>query len=152
MERDVPLEFSIHEMTIAVKNIDAAQNRFAGALNGQSDEVQSFPQESFSLDMGGVWIGDFHIAMVNDPTGNGPVGRFLAKRGEGVYEVNIRTNDLPAAVEHMKSQGVRFINEEPKVLRNYDAGHGLILSELRICFADPSTTHGVLMEVAEWVE
>jgi methylmalonyl-CoA/ethylmalonyl-CoA epimerase len=152
MESDVPLEFSIHEMTIAVKDIDSAQNRIAGALNGQSDEVQHFPQESFSLDMGGVWIGNFHIAMVNDPTGNGPVGRFLAKRGEGVYEVNIRTNDLPAAVEHMKSQGVRFINEEPKILRNYDAGHDLILSELRICFADPSTTHGVLMEVAEWVE
>jgi len=145
------LEFSIHEMTIAVKDINTAQRTFARPLQGTEDKIQNFPQDSFELNMGGVWIGDFHIAMVNDPTGIGPVGRFLAKRGEGVYEVNVRTNDLPAAVAHLKSQGLRFINEEPKVLKNYDAGHGQILSELRVCFVDPSTTHGVLIEVAEWV-
>ncbi|NNN09136.1 MAG: hypothetical protein HKL85_08090 [Acidimicrobiaceae bacterium] len=145
------LELSIHEITIAVKNIGDAQTTFAGALQGSSDEIQGFPQDAFELNMGGVWIGDFHIAMVNDPTGNGPVGRFLTKRGEGVYEVNVRTNDLPAAIEHFKGHGLRFINEEPKVLKNYDAGHGQILKELRVCFVDPRTTHGVLIEVAEWV-
>ncbi len=145
------LELSIHEITIAVKDIDGAQTTFASALQGSADAVQSFPQDAFELNMGGVRIGDFHIAMVNDPTGSGPVGRFLTKRGEGVYEVNVSTNDLPAAIEHFKSQGLRFINEEPKVLENYDAGHGQILKELRVCFVDPRTTHGVLIEVAEWV-
>jgi methylmalonyl-CoA/ethylmalonyl-CoA epimerase len=145
------LELSIHEMTIAVNDIDAAQATFAGALQGSEDEVQHFPQDAFELNMGGVWVGDFHIAMVNDPSGNGPVGRFLDKRGEGVYEVNVRTNDLPAAVEHLKRQGLRFINEEPKILKNYDAGHGQVLKELRVCFVDPRTTHGVLIEIAEWV-
>lgn len=148
----VALEFSIHEITIAVSDREAAAATFADAFGGSIDEAQVFPQEGFQLEMGGVWIGDFHIALITDPSGEGPVGRFLAKRGPGVYEVNVRTNDLPAAIEHMKKQGVRFINEEPKVLRNYDAGHGRILSELRIVFADPSTTHGVLFEVAEWVE
>jgi catechol 2,3-dioxygenase-like lactoylglutathione lyase family enzyme len=146
------LEFSIHEITIAVKDVDTAAGRFGGAFQGQIDPLQTFSAPMFSLSMGGVWIGDFHIAMVTDPTGEGPVGRFLAKRGEGIYEVNVRTNDLPAAIEHLKAQGIGFINEEPEVLRNYDAGHGHILSELRIVFADPRTTHGVLFEVAEWVE
>lgn len=145
------LEFTIHEITVAVEDIAAAQRRVADAFMGTEDEVQSFPQPSFQLNMGGVWVGDFHLAMVHDPSGNGPVGRFLARRGEGVYEVNVRTNDLTAAVAHMKEQGVRFINEEPMVLENYDAGHGQVLSELRVCFADPSTTHGVLFEVAQWV-
>jgi hypothetical protein len=146
------LEFSIHEITIAVDDLEAAAVRLAGALNGQIDEVQAFPQAGFELRMGGVWIDDFHIAMVNDPSGEGPVGRFLKKRGEGVYEVNVRTNDLPAAVEHFKSQGISFIDDEPRILRDYDAGRGEILSELRVCFADPRTTYGVLIEVAEWVK
>jgi len=145
------LELSIHEMTIAVSDIDLAQKTFAGALQGAEDVVQHFPQDAFELNMGGVWVGGFHIAMVNDPSGSGPVGRFLAKRGEGVYELNVRTNDLPAAIEHFKSQGLRFINEEPKILENYDAGHGQVLKELRVCFVDPRTTHGVLIEVAEWI-
>jgi methylmalonyl-CoA/ethylmalonyl-CoA epimerase len=148
----VTLELSIHEITIAVNDITASSDTLGRAFNGDVDEVQEFPQDGFELQMGGVWIGDFHIAMVHDPSGAGPVGKFLAKRGQGVFEVNVRTNDLPAAIEHLKSQGVGFINEEPKVLENYDAGHGQVLSELRIAFADPRTTHGVLFEIAEWVE
>ncbi len=148
----MPLELSIHEITIAVQDIDDAATRFAGLFASEPDPIQQFPQPGFQMEMGGVWVGDFHIAMASAPVGEGPVGRFLAKRGEGMYEVNVRTNDLPAAVEHMKGKGIRFINEEPVVLRDYDAGHGLILSELRIAFADPRSTNGVMIEVAEWVE
>jgi catechol 2,3-dioxygenase-like lactoylglutathione lyase family enzyme len=146
------LELSIHEITMAVNDIGAAADALGRAFLGAIDEVQSFPQEGFQLDMGGVWIGDFHIAMVHDSSGVGPVGKFLAKRGQGIFEINVRTNDLPAAIEHLKGQGVRFINEEPRVLKNYDAGHGVVLKELRIAFADPSSTQGVLFEIAEWVE
>ncbi len=146
------LEFSIHEITIAVKDIGEAASRFSAIFGSEPDPVQRFPAQGFQMDMGGVWIDDFHVAMASAPEGEGPIGRFLAKRGEGMYEVNVRTNDLSAAMEHMKRQGIRFINEEPLVLTDYDAGHGKILSELRIAFVDPKTTHGVLIEVAEWVD
>lgn len=146
------LEMSIHEITMAVQDINESARALSRMFLGSIDEVQSFPQEGFELDMGGVWIGDFHIALVHDASGVGPVGRFLSKRGQGIFEVNVRTNDLPAAIEHLKAQGVRFINEEPRILENYDAGHGIVLKELRIAFADPSTTQGVLFEIAEWVE
>ncbi len=145
-------EFSIHEITIAVNDIEEAAKTIAAAFNGTIDEIQHFPQDGFELHMGGVWIGDFHIAMVHDPSGVGPVGRFLAKRGPGIFEVNVRTDALPDAVEHLKSVGVKLVNEEPLVLPNYDAGHGNVLSELRISFVNPSTTHGTMFEVAEWVE
>lgn len=146
------LELSIHEITMAVNDIGATADALSRAFLGTVDEVQSFPQSGFELDMGGVWIGDFHIAMVNDPSGAGPVAKFLSKRGQGVLEVNVRTNDLPAAIEHLKAQGVRFINEEPRILENYDAGKGIVLKELRVAFADPTSTHGVMFEIAEWVE
>ena len=145
------LEFSIHEITIAVNDIDGAQDRFAGAFGGTADALQNFPAPSFQMDMGGVWIGDFHIAMASAQAGEGPIGRFLAKRGEGMYEINVRTNDLSAAIVHLKEKGLQFINEEPLVLENYDAGHGTILKELRIAFVDPRSTNGVLIEIAEWV-
>ena len=146
------LEFSIHEITIAVKDINEAATRFAGVFGSEPDGVQRFPQPGFQMDMGGVWIGDFHVAMASAPVGEGPIGRFLAKRGEGMYEVNVRTNDLPAAIEYMKGKGIRFVNEEPVVLKDYNAGHGQILSELRIAFVDPKSTNGVMIEVAEWVD
>jgi methylmalonyl-CoA/ethylmalonyl-CoA epimerase len=147
----VVLEFSIREMTIAVNDIAAATQHLGGALQAEVDEVVAFPEQGLELEMGGIWVGDFHLALVHDRSGRGPVGRFLAKRGEGIYELNVRTNDLRAAIEHMKSQGFRFVSEEPHVLPDYD-WRGEIFSELRIVFVDPSTSHGVLIEVAEWIK
>ncbi|HWC08421.1 MAG: methylmalonyl-CoA/ethylmalonyl-CoA epimerase [Solirubrobacterales bacterium] len=146
------LELSIHEITIAVKDVGDSASFFARAFNSEPDEVQHFPTQGIEVDMGGVWVGDFHMAMVSAPVGEGPVGRFLAARGGGIYEVNVKTNDLSAAVEHMSSQGIKFINADPIVLENYDAGRGVVLKELRMAFVDPRSTNGVLIEVAEWVE
>jgi methylmalonyl-CoA/ethylmalonyl-CoA epimerase len=145
------LEFSIREITVAVNDIDTASERLSGALQAKVDEIVRFPEAGLELEMGGIWVGDFHIALVHDRSGSGPVGRFLGKRGEGVYEVNVKTNDLPAAIEHMKAQGLRFVSEEPHVLPNYRWGDE-VFSEIRIVFVDPATTHGVLIEVAEWVK
>jgi hypothetical protein len=147
----VALEFSIRELTIAVNDIAAASERLGGALQARVDGVVEFPQENLELEMGGIWVGDFHLALVHDPSGRGPVGRFLDKRGEGVYEVNVRTNDLPAAIEHMKAHGFRFVSETPHVLPDYD-WNGETFSELRIVFVDPASAHGVLIELAEWVK
>jgi catechol 2,3-dioxygenase-like lactoylglutathione lyase family enzyme len=144
------LRFSIREVTIAVSDIAAAAQRLGGALQAKVDDVVQFPEDGLELEMGGIWVGDFHLALVHDRSGRGPVGRFLKKRGEGVYELNVRTNDLPAAIEHMKSQGFRFVSETPHVLPNYD-WNGDIYSELRIVFVDPASSHGVLIEVAEWI-
>jgi hypothetical protein len=145
------LEFSIREITVAVNDIHTASHRLSGALQAKVDDIVKFPAEGLELEMGGIWVGDFHIALVHDRSGVGPVGRFLGKRGEGVYEVNVKTNDLPAAIEHMKNQGLRFISEEPHVLPNY-AWDGEVFSEIRIVFVDPATSHGVLIEVAEWIK
>jgi methylmalonyl-CoA/ethylmalonyl-CoA epimerase len=139
-------------MTVAVNDIDAAAEHLGGAFKSRKiDDVVDFPDPGLELKMGGIWVGDFHIALVHDASGAGPVGRFLDKRGEGVYEVNVTTNDLPAAIEHFKSHGIGFVSEEPKVLKNYE-WDGEIYSELRIVFADPSTTHGVLFELGQWVK
>jgi methylmalonyl-CoA/ethylmalonyl-CoA epimerase len=145
-------EFSIHEITLAVNDIAEASTTLAAAFNGTIDEIQEFPQGNFQLQMGSVWIGDFHIAMVFDPSGEGPVGKFLAKRGPGIYEVNVRTDDLARANAHLKSLGIELFNEQPLVLPDYDAGHGTVLSELLITFVNPKSTHGAMFEVAEWME
>ena len=149
-----PLDFTIREVTLAVNDIDAAARRLGGALQSpRIDEVVEFRAENLELAMGGVWIGDgdFHIALVHDASGRGPVGRFLEKRGEGIYELNVRTNDLPAAIAHMKAQGLGFVSETPHVLPDYE-WYGETWSELRIVFVDPKTSHGVLIEVAEWIQ
>lgn len=145
------LAFSIQEIVVAVNEIEPAATRLGEAMEAEIDDLVSYPQSGIEIEMGGVWVGDFHIALVKDLSGSGPVSKSIKKRGEGLYEVCLRTADLPAAIEHMKSKGIRFVSEEPHVLRNYE-WRGEIFSAVRVVFVHPGSSHGVLIELQQWVK
>jgi len=115
------------------------------------DAKVSYPQEGIGIDMTGVWVGDLRIAFVEDTTGSGHVARSIERRGEGLFELCLRTTDLPAAMEHMKSQGIRFTDDTPHVLKDYE-WRGETWSEVRVAFVHPASSHGVLIEVQQWVK
>jgi methylmalonyl-CoA epimerase len=66
------------------------------------------------------------------------IGRFLAKRGEGLHHVALRVPDLYAAVERLRTAGARLLNEP----QTGAGGH-------RYVFVHPSSTGGVLLELIE---
>jgi methylmalonyl-CoA/ethylmalonyl-CoA epimerase len=75
-----------------------------------------------------------------EPTGpDTPVGRFLAKRGQGIQQLCFRVGDLHGLLAYLKENGVRLINEEP----TKGAGGKLI------AFVHPSSTGGVLVELTQ---
>ncbi|MCO5316728.1 MAG: VOC family protein, partial [Solirubrobacterales bacterium] len=125
------LEFNLQELVIATDDVEAAAERWKGSLGVPADEKVSYPQAGIEIEMSGVWVGDFRLAFVSDSSGKGPVSKFLEKRGEGLFEICIHTNDLEAAVEQMKSGGMRFTSEEPHILRNYE-WKGEIFSEVHV--------------------
>jgi methylmalonyl-CoA epimerase len=145
------LAFSIQEVVVAVTDIDAAAQRLGGAMNAKIDQTVSYPQSGIEIEMGGIWVDDFRIALVKDSGGTGPVSKFIENRGEGLYEVCLRTADLPAAIDHMKAAGMRFVSEEPHSLRDYE-WHGEIFSEVKVVFVHPASSHGVLIELQQWIK
>jgi methylmalonyl-CoA/ethylmalonyl-CoA epimerase len=144
------LGFSIQEVVIATRDADGAAQRFGKALSADIDERVSYPQEGIEIDMTGVWVGDFRIAFVEDTNGSGHVSRSIEKRGEGLFELCLRTTDLPAAMEHMKSHGIRFTSDEPHILENYE-WRGEIYKEVRVAFVHPASSFGTQIEVQQWV-
>jgi len=114
------------------------------------DARVSYPQEGIGIEMTGVWVGDFRLAFVGDTTGTGHVARSIEKRGEGLFELCLRTHDLPAAMAQMKAHGIRFTSDEPHVLEDYE-WRGEIWSEVRVAFVHPATSFGTQIEVQQWV-
>jgi methylmalonyl-CoA/ethylmalonyl-CoA epimerase len=144
------LGFSIQEVVIATRDAGAAAERFGKALGAEVDERVSYPQDGIGIDMTGVWVGDFRLAFVEDTTGTGHVARSIEKRGEGLFELCLRTDDLAAAMEHMKANGLRFTSDEPHILENYE-WRGEIWSEVHVAFVHPATSFGTQIEVQQWV-
>lgn len=84
-------------------------------------------------------VGESRIELLEATAEDSPVARFLAKHGEGLHHVSLRVPDLAAAVEKLKSDGVRLISDEIKV----GAGGHLYV------FVHPSSAGGVLLELCE---
>ena len=70
---------------------------------------------------------------------DGPIAKYLEKKGAGVQHVAFSVEDIEAALQELKDKGVRLIDEKPR------RGAG----GKKIAFLHPKATGGVLVELCE---
>jgi len=94
--------------------------------------VQLFTQGSLKIELlEPVRVGD---------VGEGPIAKFLQKRGPGLHHVALRCADLDTRLKALALQGVRALPGYP----NDGAGGS------RVAFLDPKSTGGVLFELVQY--
>ncbi len=84
-------------------------------------------------------IGDTKIELLEPLTPDGPVARFIEKRGEGVHHIALAVTDLPGALSELASRGVQLIDTEAR-----GGAEGF-----SIAFLHPNAAGGVLVELCE---
>ena len=127
---------TIDHLGIAVKSLAAAKAIYQKlGLSVSAEEMVA--QEKVKLVM--VHLGESRLELLEATSDDSTIARFIAKRGEGLHHVCLRVPDLAAAVEKLKRDGVRLVSEDIKVGAG---GH-------RYVFVHPSSTGGVLLELAE---
>jgi methylmalonyl-CoA/ethylmalonyl-CoA epimerase len=143
---------SVQEIALAVNDVEAATKRLAEVFDKTPDEIHSTDTPGIELTSSGIWFGDFRLAIVGDSTGTGPTSKLLARRGQGLSEICLRTPDLDAAIADLKAKGVRLVSDEPVVMENYEWKDGKIFSKVRIVFIHPKDMFGLQVELQEWTE
>jgi methylmalonyl-CoA/ethylmalonyl-CoA epimerase len=83
-------------------------------------------------------IGDAYVQTL-EASGDGVVQRFLDRRGPGLHHVAFEVDGIDAALESLRGEGVRLVDEEPRT-----GGMGT-----RIAFVHPSAFGGMLVELVE---
>lgn len=84
-------------------------------------------------------FGESEVELLAPRDADGPIARFLAKRGPGIHHVCYRVADLDAALDACRAAGYRLIDETPR------RGAG----GRRIAFVHPKATAGILLELTE---
>jgi methylmalonyl-CoA epimerase len=98
------------------------------------ETVESQGVEAVLLD-----VGENHVELLSPLGEETPVGKFLAKRGPGLHHVAYQVGDIEAALTQLRDQGVRLIDETPRVgIRNSS-----------VAFLHPSASGGVLTEIVQ---
>ena len=126
----------LHHVGIVVADLDAALARYAalGFVGGERFDV---PEQHVVAVVLAAGSGYVELIQPTDP--EGPIARFLAKRGEGLHHVAYRVPDLAATLDRLAAAGVRLIDPAPR-----RGTHGW-----RIAFVHPESCAGVLTELVE---
>jgi methylmalonyl-CoA epimerase len=130
------MEFSIDHLGIAVKSLAAAKLIYERLGMSISPE-ETVEQENVRLVM--VAAGESRLELLESTSDDSAIAKYIAKRGEGVHHVCLRVSDLDAAVEKLKSDGVRLVSNE---IKTGAGGH-------RYVFVHPQSAGGVLLELVD---
>jgi methylmalonyl-CoA epimerase len=126
---------ALHHVALAVEDLDGAVETYRRLFGAEVElrgviEGQGVEAVYLRLGSGRVEL----MAALGEDT---PVGRFLARRGEGMHHVAYEVADVAEAVRELAEQGATVIDPEP---RPGLGGH-------LVSFVHPESVHGVLVEV-----
>jgi len=127
----------IDHLGIAVNSIDEGKNFWTDVLGlkfegSETVEAQKVTTAFFP-------VGESEVELLESTSPDGPVAKFIEKKGQGIQHVAFRVDNIDAALEELKEKGIRLIDEKPRV----GAGGA------KIAFLHPKATQGVLVELCE---
>jgi methylmalonyl-CoA epimerase len=127
----------IHHLGIAVRSIESALQLYRDALGFEAVERSLVAAEGVRVAM--LPAGSPRIELLEPVAPESPVGRFLAKHGEGLHHVALEVEDLDAAIARVKAAGARLIGSAAR----------LSADGYRYVFVHPKSAGGVLVELVE---
>jgi methylmalonyl-CoA epimerase len=128
--------FALDHLGIAVKSLATTKALYEKlGLSVSPEEIVE--HERVRLVM--VAVGETRLELLEPTSDDSVIGKFLARRGEGLHHISLRVPDLGATVERLKRERVRLVSDE---IKTGAGGH-------RYVFVHPSSTGGVLLELVE---
>ena len=122
----------IYHLGYAVEDIEAASRFYRDNFGAEPGEPEAVEDQGIIATM--FRVGESTIELVQPTSPDSPVGKFLARRGEGFHHVAFQVEDLQASIKELKENGVELIDEEPRI------GAG----GTRMAFVHPKSAFGVL--------
>ena len=127
----------IDHVGIAVADLEEAVERYRRTLGVEPSHRERV--EDQGVDEVLFPVGTSFIQLIGALGPETPVGTFLAKRGPGVHHVAYRVDDVAAALERLRAEGVRLVDETPR-----PGSRGTT-----IAFVHPKGMEGVLVELVQ---
>lgn len=128
---------SVDHIGIAVADLEEALKLYTETFGLELQGTEVVEEQKVKVAF--LPIGDTEIELLESTDPEGPIAKFIEKRGQGIQHIALRVDDIDAALDEMRAEGIRLIDEKPR----YGAGGA------RIAFLHPKATGGVLIELCE---
>ncbi len=126
----------VDHVGVAVRSIDAAR-RVYEMLGVPIGPIEELPDDGVSAAF--VLTGGTRLELLEPMRADGPIARFLAKKGEGIHHIAFGVRDIVTALDEARRAGVALIDAVPR-----RGAHNT-----RIAFLHPRDMNGILIELVE---
>jgi methylmalonyl-CoA epimerase len=122
---------------IAVQDVDKALAFYRDALGLDVEAPEDVRSQRVRAHF--IPVGRSALELLEATAPDSPIAKFVEKRGPGIHHVTLRVEDIQAALNQLKTRGVRLVDEAPR-----PGAEGA-----QVAFIHPSATHGVLVELKQ---
>lgn len=127
----------IEHIGIAVKNLEQAIAYYENTLGLKCYNIEEVTDQKVKTAF--FMVGQTKIELLESTAEDGPIAKFIEKKGEGIHHLAFAVNGLAAGLPEIEAKGVQLIDKQPR------AG----AEGLQIAFVHPKSTFGVLTEFCE---
>ncbi len=131
---------SLNHIGIAVRSIEAQRPFYEDVLGAEFEGYEEVPSQKVRV--GFFRVENVRLELLESTDPEGPIAKFLDKRGEGLHHLAFTVDDIQARIDELKQSGLQMIDDQPRTGSHH----------LQIAFLHPKSTHGVLTELCEATE
>ncbi|MGI6319823.1 MAG: methylmalonyl-CoA epimerase [Bacteroidales bacterium] len=127
----------IEHIGIAVKDLDSSIRFYEDVLGLKCYAIEEVVDQRVKTAF--FMVGQVKIELLESTDPEGPIGKFVEKRGEGVHHIAYAVEGLEETLPELEAKGIQLIDKKPR-----KGAEGL-----NIAFLHPKSTGGVLTELCE---
>ena len=127
----------ISHIGIAVENLDETMKLYRESLGLKIEGTEEVKEQRVKIAF--IPVGESRIELLESTDPNGPIAKFIGRRGEGIHHIALEVDHIEEALQKLKERGVQLIDEKPRI-----GAH-----KMKIAFLHPRSTKGVLLELCE---
>ncbi len=130
----------IDHLGIAVRSIGDSLRFYEEALGLELHSTERIEDQGVTVAM--LPVGESRLELLEPFSEDTVIGRFIAKRGEGLHHICYEVENLEERLAEMRAQGVRILDGYPR-----RGAEGKM-----VAFLHPASANGVLIELSEKVD
>jgi methylmalonyl-CoA epimerase len=127
----------IDHIGIAVKDLNETTRFYRENLGLEIEAVEEIKEQKAKVAI--IPIGEGRIELLQSTNLDGPIAKFIEKRGEGIHHIALEVERIEETLQKMKKKGVQLVDQKPRIGAN----------RMKIAFLHPRSTKGVLIELCE---
>ena len=132
-----PMFTEIDHVAIAVNDLEAAIAYYHDTFGCTVEHREVV--ESDGVEEALLKVADSYVQLLTPTRDDSPVAKYLANKGEGLHHIGYRVDDCAAALQSVKDNGGRVIDEAPR-----PGSRGTT-----VAFIHPKTAFGTLIELVQ---